>query len=123
MTRQLHILSVCSDRLLLHSRTMLLDADGYGIVEAASCAQALSALQLSEFDLIMLDYALPEADARKIIAVAKKGTSALPVIMLTPIQCSVPEEGVYPVDSLDPKALLDIVSAVASLVQKRTRRA
>jgi diguanylate cyclase (GGDEF)-like protein/PAS domain S-box-containing protein len=64
---------------------LLLRADGYLTVTAASAAEALAAVAKSPPDLIMLDIIMPEMDGYQLAAILKADPATLhiPIVMLT----------------------------------------
>jgi DNA-binding NtrC family response regulator len=62
---------------------MFLEGKGMEVVEAGSCEAARAAVQDARFDVVLLDYLLPDGDALELMAKLRQQDSELPVIILT----------------------------------------
>jgi two-component system, NtrC family, response regulator AtoC len=80
--RPAKIMVVDDEKLIRWSLRARLEADGHVVVEAATGAEALAALE-DEVDLILLDYRLPDIDGFEVLRRARRRPAAPPVIMLT----------------------------------------
>ncbi|MHB9133068.1 MAG: response regulator transcription factor [Armatimonadota bacterium] len=65
--------------------TLILEADGYEVEQAASGVEGLKALDRNEFDLMVLDIMMPEMDGWEVCRQVKSRprTKDLPVLLLT----------------------------------------
>ena len=68
-----------------HSRTVLLERDGYSVVEAADGVEALSQVDRHAPDIMVLDLSLPNLDGYGVLAKlrSRPATADLPVVVLT----------------------------------------
>ena len=66
-------------RLLLR---MLLEDEGYSVVEAADGEQAIARIGEAHIDLILLDVRLPKANGFEVCRIVRQ-TSDVPIVMLT----------------------------------------
>ena len=84
MTRVHKILLVDDDKAL---RSSLADQlrlhEEFDPVEAATAAEALSAVRAGHFDVVLLDVGLPDMDGREVCKVMRRGGVVCPIVMLT----------------------------------------
>ncbi len=88
LPRQLRILLVDDDPLLLKSVKEVLEADGHSVVAADGGQNGIEAFQASvasklPFTLVITDLGMPYVDGRKVAAAVKSASSRTPVILLT----------------------------------------
>lgn len=77
------ILLVDNDKELRDSVQVMLKSNGYPIVEAADCENALSLLASEMFDLILLDITLPDKSGFRVLEFLKDNHLASKVIVIT----------------------------------------
>jgi CheY-like chemotaxis protein len=79
------VLVADDDRQMRRLVRMILERDGYHVVEAADGLDALEAIESSQFDLMILDLDMPRLDGIGVLEElrARVVTSSLPVIVLT----------------------------------------
>jgi DNA-binding response OmpR family regulator len=77
------ILLVDDDALLRRSLAFSLEQAGYNVQTVATAEDALTWLQNSKTDLVLLDITLPEMDGLDALKMIRKEWPALPVIILT----------------------------------------
>jgi DNA-binding response OmpR family regulator len=77
------ILLVNNDKDLRDSVQLMLKSNGYPVVEAADCENALSLLSSERFDLIMLDITLPDKSGFRVLEFLKDNHLASKVIVMT----------------------------------------
>ena len=77
------ILTISRDKILQHTRTLILQNAGYSVVPVLNDADALASINSSEnFSLVLLCHSVPEK-SRVLLASAIKGLRPnLPVLML-----------------------------------------
>lgn len=103
------VLSVCYNRELTSTRSMVLEAGGYSVFEASSYKQALVALAAQVFDVMLLDHELNDRDTEGLLATAQKTSRPVPVIVLSSRSSNTIHRGANVVDSHQPRMLLDTV--------------
>ena len=81
--RQRHILVVDDETLVRRSVHILLQADGYLVDEAKTGAEALALFEPGKFDMIFIDYLMPEMKGDVLAAAIKKRSPQQPIVMLT----------------------------------------
>ena len=77
------ILIVDDEKLLRWSLRDSLSEAGYEVVEADTVRSGLECLDQETFDLILLDYMLPDGDGFEVLAAHGKDPDACPVLMMT----------------------------------------
>src|SRR5256885_192234 len=83
-TDQGQILVVEDDPGVAHLERRRLERAGYHVVTAATCAEALQALQGAPVDLILLDYRLPgEVDGLDFYGQVRAAGFDVPVMLVT----------------------------------------
>jgi len=69
-----------------HVRSFLrasLASDGYGTIEAQTAGEALSAMQASKPDLVLLDLGLPDGDGTDVLRTVRGERSTTPIIVVS----------------------------------------
>lgn len=77
----MNILLVDDEPAIVTALCPVLQAQGYAISTAGTAGEALQAAQQSQFDLVLLDLGLPDADGMEIIARLKQLTDASIIIL------------------------------------------
>ena len=77
------ILIVEDEKLIRWSLRERLTGEGHEIVEAANAAQGLSQLKEGSFDLVLLDYKLPDKTGLTVLRALRRNQRDLGVIMMT----------------------------------------
>jgi len=88
MTTNSKILVIDDDPLVLKSFSMLLSRDGFDVLSASSCDEAIAIIETEDFDLILSDIRMPGKNGietvseiqSKLITAGKKD---LPIIFIT----------------------------------------
>lgn len=83
--RTRHILVVDDEPLVRQSVQILLqeDDDGYVVHEANSGAEALALFEPGKFDMVFIDYFMPEMKGDQLAATIKQRSPNQPVVMIT----------------------------------------
>jgi CheY-like chemotaxis protein len=81
--RQRHILVVDDESLVRRSVHILLQGEGHLVDVARSGAEALAMFEPGKFDMIFIDYLMPEMKGDKLAAAIKERCPKQPVVMLT----------------------------------------
>lgn len=81
--RQRHILVVDDESLVRRSVHILLQGEGYLVDTARNGAEALALFEPGKFDMIFVDYLMPEMSGDQLAAAIKQRSPKQPVVMLT----------------------------------------
>jgi len=82
-TTKLHILTADDDPLVLEVLTDFLTGDGHEVVRANSGQEALEKFKQENFNLVIVDRAMPDINGDKVASTIKKIAPGKPVIMLS----------------------------------------
>jgi two-component system cell cycle sensor histidine kinase/response regulator CckA len=83
MSRLPKILIVEDDPRMCHTLGVLLGSEGYAIQTRHNGREALEALDKDDFDLVLLDFVLPDINGSEILNYITGQTSSTPVIVIT----------------------------------------
>jgi CheY-like chemotaxis protein len=125
------ILCVDDERAILKSLDLLLSADGYEVIQALSCEEALERLKEGKADLALLDTQMPRLDGYELCRVLKtdERTMNIPVIMAA--EAAVPEDRIKGIEAgaedfiskpFDPHELLERIRTLLHPKQPNERR-
>ena len=116
----LHILVVDDEPRVLQLLVMALQADGHTVTTAPQADEALREFQLSTFDLVITDKAMPGMSGDRLAAAIKAISPRTPVILLTGFGQFVEKGDLDHVDVLisKPPDLKQLREAVATVTQK-----
>jgi len=114
------ILSVSNDAMLLTTRRMLLEGEGYCVVSALGLEQAAAQCKTGNFDLLLLGHTIPNADQRKLINIFHEHCPA-PVLVLRRPGDSAPPEAEYHSLADSPQNLIALVKQILSGPANRAR--
>ena len=81
--RPRHILVVDDEPLVCQSVQIFLRGDGYVVHEAKSGAEALALFEPGKFDMVFIDYFMPEMKGDQLAAAVKQRSPNQPVVMIT----------------------------------------
>jgi CheY-like chemotaxis protein len=95
-TKALRILVVDDEPLVCDSLKQILALDQHEVVTATSAAEALATLQAGKFDVILLDYEMPDMKGDKLAAKIKVLIPQQPIIMITAYSESLRLKGDFP---------------------------
>lgn len=77
------ILSVDDEQAILYTRQLLLEAEGYQVLNAADGQQALALFESHAVDLVLLDYLMPGLDGGAVAQEMKKRRPDVPIIIVS----------------------------------------
>lgn len=80
---QRRVLVVDDESLVCDAVRMLLTVDGYAVETANDGAQALAKFEAGKFDLVLVDYEMPNMKGDQLAVFIKERAPRQPVIMLT----------------------------------------
>src|SRR3954462_8039215 len=81
-TQPLKILNVARDESLLKSRSAILDGAGYEVVPALTILKVQAACESQSFDLVIIGYALPKDEKRRVMVAVRKSCGLTPILEL-----------------------------------------
>jgi DNA-binding NtrC family response regulator len=76
-------LVVDDDPIVLESCRRILESDGWAVTAAGGVSEALAAMAVREFDLLVLDLKMPERDGLQMMAHLKERSVPVPVIVMS----------------------------------------
>jgi len=110
------ILLVEDDRSARESIKLLLRIDRHTVVEAENGQEALDRFAREPFDLVILDYAMPEMLGRELAVQLKRLAPSVPILMVTAYLEKLSDSD-KPVDAVlgKPFGFVELRQAIASL--------
>jgi CheY-like chemotaxis protein len=78
------VLSVGLDSLVLATRNLFLQSEGYIVVSALSVKEAVGSFRNGDFDLVLLDNSLPTKDRDRLTCLIRASGSRVPVASVAP---------------------------------------
>jgi CheY-like chemotaxis protein len=78
------VLSVGLDSLVLATRSLFLQSEGYIVVSALSVKEAVGSFRNGDFDLVLLDNSLPTKDRDRLTCLIRLSGSRIPVVSVAP---------------------------------------
>jgi DNA-binding response OmpR family regulator len=109
------ILSVSYDEVLMRTRQMLLETQGYEVVSSTGFESSLQHCRDGGFDLFILGHSVPREDKRRIVEAFREACAA-PIISLRRNAGEEPVEGADFDIEPDPEPLLKLI---ANIVQRK----
>ncbi|HEX9103292.1 MAG TPA: response regulator transcription factor [Polyangia bacterium] len=79
----MRILVVEDDQKLARFLDRMLTEEGFSVDRCASGADALTRMRASDYDLVLLDWMIPDLDGIEVCRQARRGGSTVPILMLT----------------------------------------
>jgi two-component system alkaline phosphatase synthesis response regulator PhoP len=77
------VLSVDDEQAILYTRQLLLEAEGYEVLNAADGEQALILFDSNVVDLVLLDYVMPGLDGGAVAEEMKRRRPDVPIIIVS----------------------------------------
>ena len=77
------VLVVDDEQMVCDSVEMMLSFDGHSVRTVTSGAEALACLEEGPFDLVLVDYAMPQMKGDELARHIKQRHPALPIVMIT----------------------------------------
>jgi CheY-like chemotaxis protein len=81
--RALRVLVVDDEPMVREVMTAILQADGHHVQEAAHGREGLERFRTGEFDVVLIDRAMPEMNGDQLAVAIKRHTPRVPVVLLT----------------------------------------
>jgi CheY-like chemotaxis protein len=120
------ILSIDEEPLVLHTRTLVLQSAGFGVLPASTAPEALQLFHRGAVDAVLLGHNLPEIDGRELVARMKSAKPDVPILMLvfehTLQQADFPGVEVFPMKDDGPRALIRTLRELLASSQSATPR-
>ena len=115
------ILLVDDDASARESIKLLLNIDRHRVAEAKSGPEALELFNQTPFDLVILDYFMPQMEGKELAASIKLAAPLLPILMVTAYVEKLVETDTQ-VDAILPKpfGIAELRVAVAKLLKRRS---
>ncbi len=113
------ILSISYDESLLNTRHWILTKAGYAVTSALGFFDAQKACTSGEYDLVVIGHSIPRNDKMELAKRAKTNAATLVISLRKPGSEPISEAD-FSIDRIDPDALLEIVEAALSRVNKRS---
>jgi len=112
------LLCVDDDQDVLECEKAFLEAFGYTVVTASSGREGLELAGLSSFDVVIVDYCMPEMNGQEFAIAMRRLRPRAPIIMLSGME-DVPGQALKLVDAFVPKDRLAsrLVPAIALLCE------
>jgi DNA-binding NtrC family response regulator len=79
----MRILVVDDDKIVLDSCTRVLASEGYEVYTAISAGDALNTLEVSTFDLLLIDVKMPEEDGISLMHQVQQQWPDIPMILMS----------------------------------------
>jgi CheY-like chemotaxis protein len=115
------ILLVDDDNSARESIKLLLNIDRHGVTEARNGLEALQMFHQTPFDLVILDYFMPQMEGNELAANIKEEAPLLPILMVTAYVEKLVDMDTK-VDAVLPKpfAIAELRQAIAELVSQNS---
>ena len=96
------LLCVDDDPSVLKCETVFLESFGYTVVTASSGREGLELAVLNSFDVVIVDYCMPEMNGQEFAIAMRRLRPRAPIIMLSGME-DVPGQALKVVDAFVPK--------------------
>jgi len=77
------ILVVDDDAIVIKSCRRILESEGFEVSAVPSVEQALAAIKITDFDLLLIDVKMPERDGMYLMQEIKKNWAEIPTIVMS----------------------------------------
>jgi CheY-like chemotaxis protein len=117
------LLCVDDDPSVLKCETVFLESFGYTVVTASSGREGLELAVLNSFDVVIVDYCMPEMNGQEFATAMRRLWPQAPIIMLSGM-VDVPGQALKVVDAFVAKEYLatQLVPAIARLREEHSVR-
>jgi DNA-binding response OmpR family regulator len=105
------ILSISYDRVLLHTRELILSRAGFKVESAVGFSAAARACEKGEFDLVIMGHSIPPEDKAEIIKQLRAVCDTRTLALRRPNEPTL-KSAEYNLDSGDPGHFLDYVKEI-----------
>jgi CheY-like chemotaxis protein len=115
------ILLVDDDVAARESIKLLLSIDRHGVIEAKNGQEALQLFSQAPFDLVIIDYFMPQMKGKELAAYIKMAAPLLPILMVTAYLEKLVDTDTQ-VDAMLPKpfGIAELREAICKLVRRRS---
>ncbi len=104
------ILVVSNDNVLLQTRRMLLESNGYEVVASLGYEASVEQCKRGGFDLFILGHSMPQADKQKLVSTFRRECPAPIISLLRPNEAPLADAD-YHIEP-DPVKLLELVDGL-----------
>jgi CheY-like chemotaxis protein len=110
------LLCIDDDQAVLEREKVFLESFGYAVVTASSGREGLELLGLHTFDVVIVDYGMPEMNGQEFAIAMRRLKLLAPIIMLSGV-IDLPGQALAAVDAFVPKDCLAsrLLPAIARL--------
>jgi len=117
------LLCIDDDQSVLRYETVFLESFGYTVVTASSGREGLELAVLNSFDVVIVDYCMPEMNGQEFATAMRRLWPQAPIIMLSGM-VDVPGQALKVVDAFVAKEYLatQLVPAIARLREEHSAR-
>ena len=117
------ILCIDDDKALLQCEKAFLESFGYSVVTASSGRDGLELADARSFDVVIVDYCMPEMDGQEFATTMRWLSPGVPIIMFSG-DANVPKEALEVVDAFVTKdSFINLLSAVTLLTKENSAAA
>jgi two-component system alkaline phosphatase synthesis response regulator PhoP len=118
------ILCIDEEPLVLHTRTLVLQSAGFGVLPASTVPEALQLFHCGVVDAVLLGHNLPETDGYELVARMKSVKPDVPILMLV-FEYSMPQDDfpaaeVFKMKDDGPRALIKTLRELLASSQSAT---
>jgi CheY-like chemotaxis protein len=117
------VLCIDDDSLVLHTRKLVLESQGFSVETATSGKEGLRLFHSGQIDAVVVDYGMPEMNGVEVAAFLRQQVRQLPIVMLSAFP-SLPDEAKGLVDAFVRKGETPdvLMNTLASLIRVRSHR-
>ena len=108
--QHVRILSIGDDSILLYSRRLILETEGYSVESARGDVVTVEQLLLRRFDLVLLCHSIAEDVVSHIVEAATRIAPQTPLLQISPLDNPFRNKAHPALVSADPAALLSAVA-------------
>lgn len=108
--RQIRILSIGDDSILLYSRRLILETAGYSVESATAEISTIEQILLRGVDLVLLCHSIGEDMVSRIVEASTRISPQTPLLQISPLDNPFGKKAHPTLVSADPAALLSAVA-------------
>jgi DNA-binding NtrC family response regulator len=112
--RKPRVLSLSYDHVLLKTRNMLLEREGYEVVSADSLATGLAACHTGHFDVFVLGHSIPSSDKRQMVEAFRQACPGVVISLRRNTGEGLVDGADFHIDP-DPESLLATIASIVKM--------